>query len=52
MKESHRGLSVAQNGCGFCVLLGRGPPNWQVPSSTLISRADSKDFNAAELGAA
>ena len=52
MKENHRGLSEAQNGHGFRVLLGCGPPNWQVPSSALISRADSKDSNAAKLGAA
>jgi len=45
MKESHRGLSVAQNGYGFRVLLTG-------LSSALISRADSKDSNAAELGAA
>jgi hypothetical protein len=36
---------------GWFLHLG-GPPNWQVPSSALISRADSKDSNAAELGAA
>ena len=33
----------------FRVLLGCGPPNWQVLSSALISRADAKDSNAAEL---
>jgi len=52
MKESHRWLSVAQIGYGFCVLLGCDPPNWQAPSSALISRADSKYSKAAELGAA
>jgi len=36
--------SEAQDGYGFCMLLGYGSPNWQVSSSVLIS-----DFNAAEL---
>jgi hypothetical protein len=52
MKEIHRGLYVAQNGYGFRVLLGCDPPNWQVPISPLIKRADSKYSKAAELGAA
>jgi hypothetical protein len=52
MKEIQRGLYVAQNGYGFRVLLGCDPPNWQVPSSALINRADTKYSKAAELGAA
>jgi hypothetical protein len=52
MKEIHRGLYVAQNGFCFRVLLGCDSPNWQVPSSDLINRANSKYFKAAELGAA
>jgi len=36
IKTSRRGLSEVQNGYGFCMLLGYGPPDWQVPSSALI----------------
>ena len=38
---------VAPNGYGFRVILGCGPPKWQVPISALLSRPDSKDSNAS-----
>jgi hypothetical protein len=51
-KVIHRGLSVAQNGYGFRVLLGCDLPKWQVPNSALISRMDFKYSKATDLGAA